>query len=888
MRGSALLDLILFLLVSPLAQSFKGSEISKFYDKSISNQISQPDRESGYVLVSTVDGSISLVDMSSQKLDWTFHTNEPIYSSYQAPHYHYTTDEERASALGDDFFMDCDKDWRLFNSTMRKGKRVNEIVDASEFIGTLPYTSMDRIVLGKKDTSVFLLDWKTGKLVKRYRMDELYSNTVVENDKEKAIVLSKEAPILFGSGFKESEDLPELVYIERKDFKIQCISKFGDVLWSVSYAKMEAKLQNHESVHLMGGLSSSDGIPIRTSWGKNHLPLSYTTSVPVVQLRNVNYETLFPRLGFLDDALYLPFQDRKPNRLAPGDGNQLALPSNEETEEFLSLPLPETVISQITDIIDGSTTQTGFASKFSGLIVLLFGFCVTMLSVCGLFFCRLRQSMRIKDPYVSEVPIAIPKKKKSKKNGTIKAAHKKTNGLISGGNKDLSNEENDKRLLTAFPGLNNNSSAEGYRVGKLFVSNKEIAKGSNGTVVLEGSYEGRLVAVKRLVQSHHDVAQKEILNLMASDKHPNIVRWYGVDQDEHFIYISLERCACSLNDLIYASSALLESPVASSSIQPIQINPIFENGKGVELWKENGHPSPVLLKLMSDIVAGLVHLHDIGIVHRDLKPQNVLIVKNSSVCAKLSDMGISKRLPADTSALTRNSTGSGSSGWQAPEQLRNERQTRAVDLFSLGCVLFFCMTAGKHPYGDNYERDVNVLNDRKDLFLIESLPEAVHLLSGLLNPDPNLRPRAQEVLHHPLFWNSDMRLSFLRDASDRVELENREEGSQLLAALESTAAVTLNGRWDEKLDSIFLDNIGRYRRYKFDSIRDLLRVIRNKLNHYRELPKELQELLGSVPEGFERYFSSRFPKLLIQVYTVLFDYCNNEEFFFKYSKTTVF
>lgn len=83
--------------------------------------------------------------------------------------------------------------------------------------------------------------------------------------------------------------------------------------------------------------------------------------------------------------------------------------------------------------------------------------------------------------------------------------------------------------------------------------------------------------------------------------------------------------------------------------------------------------------------------------------------------------------------------GSGSSGWQAPEQLRNERQTRAVDLFSLGCVLFFCMTAGKHPYGDNYERDVNVLNDRKDLFLIESLPEAVHLLSGLLNPDPNLR-----------------------------------------------------------------------------------------------------------------------------------------------------
>ncbi|CAN7137887.1 unnamed protein product [Brassica rapa subsp. narinosa] len=184
------------------------------------------------------------------------------------------------------------------------------------------------------------------------------------------------------------------------------------------------------------------------------------------------------------------------------------------------------------------------------------------------------------------------------------------------------------------------------------------------------------------------------------------------------LYLSLERCACSLNNLIHASSGLLESSTAS----------VVDNGKGVELWKENGHPSPVWLKLMRDIVAGLVHLHDIGIIHRDLKPQNVLIVKNnSSLCAKLSDMGIRKCLPAETSALTRNSTD----------------------------------------------------QEHKNLLLVCE--------------------------------NADMRLSFLWDASDRVELENREEGSQLLAALESTVAVTLNGRWDEKLDAIFLDNIGRYR-----------------------------------------------------------------------------
>lgn len=97
-----------------------------------------------------------------------------------------------------------------------------------------------------------------------------------------------------------------------------------------------------------------------------------------------------------------------------------------------------------------------------------------------------------------------------------------------------------------------------------------------------------------------------------------------------------------------------------------------------------------------------------------------------------------------------------------------------------------------------------------------------------------------EVLHHPLFWSSETRLSFLRDTSDRVELEDREANSDLLKSLESTALVALGGKWNEKMEPAFITNIGHYRRYKFDSVRDLLRVMRNKFNHYRELPNEIQ------------------------------------------------
>lgn len=119
----------------------------------------------------------------------------------------------------------------------------------------------------------------------------------------------------------------------------------------------------------------------------------------------------------------------------------------------------------------------------------------------------------------------------------------------------------------------------------------------------------------------------------------------------------------------------------------------------------------------------------------------------------------------------------------------------------------------------------------------------------------NFRPKASEVLYHPLFWSAELRLSFLRDTSDRIELEDRETDSPLLKALESTAPLALGTKWDEKMEPAFLNNIGCYRRYKYDSVRHLLRVMRNKLNHYRELPTEIQVLIKSM-RPFDRVFAS--------------------------------
>ena len=71
------------------------------------------------------------------------------------------------------------------------------------------------------------------------------------------------------------------------------------------------------------------------------------------------------------------------------------------------------------------------------------------------------------------------------------------------------------------------------RVGKLLITQDAIlGYGSAGTIVFEGSLDGREVAVKRLLRQFYALAQKEIKALIASDAHPNVVRCFSMEEDD--------------------------------------------------------------------------------------------------------------------------------------------------------------------------------------------------------------------------------------------------------------------------------------------------------------------------------------------------------------------
>ncbi len=377
---------------------------------------------------------------------------------------------------------------------------------------------------------------------------------------------------------------------------------------------------------------------------------------------------------------------------------------------------------------------------------------------------------------------------------------------------------------------------------------------------LRGTFQGRAVAVKRLLRDFVHVASKEVSLLESADNHPNVIRYFYKGADAQLPLHCARAFACqSGRGRGRGRRTTATSSNCSNRNVPCSKLPLV---------------CDTCTRSRSCIATSS---------HRTFWWQRQPAASTSRCFSP--DFGLSKRLDgmAQTSfSQTVNNPG-GTVGWRAPEILRGDvnldagsesessmgnttrttssreeksRLTRAVDVFALGCLAYYVLSNGDHPFGSRFEREMNIIRKRIDIARLDGLGEEGHeaqdLVLKMISHDPRQRPSAAEVLTHPYFWDPNKRLNFLQDASDRFEIMDKDPPTPALVLLESKARNVLGTDWHRRCDKMFLENLGKFRKYDPTSVQDLLRAMRNKKHHYQDLPPTLKKIWGACRMGIWR------------------------------------
>ena len=176
------------------------------------------------------------------------------------------------------------------------------------------------------------------------------------------------------------------------------------------------------------------------------------------------------------------------------------------------------------------------------------------------------------------------------------------------------------------------------------------------------------VAVKRFSLSISTNQRRDMLlqelKALGNLRSPLLVHLHGAYLDQNVVTMVLELMDRGSLD------GLLKHPTTAAALQQ----------------------EPVLAPLAYQILAGVNVLHRQRILHRDLKPANILLHSTGQV--KLCDFGLASMLQEN---VAWNTTVIGTSQFMAPERLRARPYGKASDLWSVGLVLWQCIT-GRHPW----------------------------------------------------------------------------------------------------------------------------------------------------------------------------------------------
>ncbi|KAG8817392.1 hypothetical protein FRC17_011250 [Serendipita sp. 399] len=250
------------------------------------------------------------------------------------------------------------------------------------------------------------------------------------------------------------------------------------------------------------------------------------------------------------------------------------------------------------------------------------------------------------------------------------------------------------------------------------------------------------------------------IDLLKNLNHPNIVKYKGFVKTQEYLNIILEYC---------------------------------ENGSLHNICKRFGKfPESLVAVYISQVLHGLVYLHDQGVIHRDIKGANILTNKDG--CVKLADFGVATAQVSDSTVV-------GSPYWMAPEVIEQLGATTASDIWSVGCVVIELLE-GKPPY--------HFLDPMPALFRIVQddcppIPEGASsivkdFLYHCFQKDCNLRISAKKLLRHPWMISAKKQMNNQIKPTS-TELPNNGTKSHPASNYNFDDAVQKVQQWNEALKS---------------------------------------------------------------------------------------
>ncbi|XP_043191625.1 serine/threonine-protein kinase/endoribonuclease IRE1-like [Amphibalanus amphitrite] len=145
---------------------------------------------------------------------------------------------------------------------------------------------------------------------------------------------------------------------------------------------------------------------------------------------------------------------------------------------------------------------------------------------------------------------------------------------------------------------------------------------------------------------------------------------------------------------------------------------------------------------------------------------------------------------------------------------------------------------------------------------------AKKLIEEMIKLKPQERPSSKYVAKHPTFWDDEKRSRFIQAISDLITAKDE----KLKAAVNVDPTRVLGEEQGKPKDWRKIINLSslekdpkRQRSYK-ETTSELLRLVRNKLHHFDEVPEEGRRMVGDTRSGLVDYIIDKFPLLLVLVW----------------------